>query len=168
MPAAEGVKNIRHREFNSRRFVWFEWIRLLKTIPKFSAKNITAHKLLIAAHGVVADVGFDVGNDTGKIAEAFEGAAEEICPLVALEHWHAALGEMNHLPKIGVIPTAERNARNQVFFINEAKSLFAKNVIVISAELVKPDARLSECVDAAHGTDARLIPDGKSGAAENS
>src|SRR3954471_11547661 len=61
MTAAEHMENIRDGEFDLRDFARLEWFGFLEAVAKSSAKNIAAHKLLIATHRNVSGIWIRVG-----------------------------------------------------------------------------------------------------------
>src|SRR3954465_7124959 len=71
MTAAEGMKDIRHAEFNLRHLAWFEWFRFLEAVPELPAKNVSPHELLIPTHGHVGRIGGRVGEVTGVNVDEF-------------------------------------------------------------------------------------------------
>jgi hypothetical protein len=79
---------------------------------------------------VVAHVHSKIGGDIEKLFEALDAAAEKISPLRTLQDGVALVIEVNHAAEVGVIPAAKGNSRNEVFFIDKAKGLKSKQLVV--------------------------------------
>ena len=136
-------------------------VRFKKAIE---GSSLALHKLLIAIHAVIADVDLNVSGDAEEIPETLKSAAEKVRPFVTLAPRHPTAGEVDHLPEVGIVPATEGNAGDKILFVHKAKSFLAENMVVVPAELVKTDPRLTEGVNAAHRPDACRFPDGKGGA----
>src|SRR5882724_12037511 len=65
MTPAEGVKHIRHGEFNFRGLSGFEGRGLLEAVAEFAAENIAPHELLIAAHPNMSGIWIRIGKIIG-------------------------------------------------------------------------------------------------------
>ena len=85
--------------------------------------GVALHELLVAAHGVIADVRLDVGGDVKEITKTLKCPAEKIRPLRTFKFRLTAAGEVDHPADVRVIPAAKRHPRNQVLFIHETKGL---------------------------------------------
>src|SRR5205807_10204922 len=105
-------------------------------------------------------------DDIEEVREGLKIARQEVVPFGALQFWLVVAVEVNHLPDVGIIPSAERYPGNQIFLVNETKSAGMKLVIVVTAELVKADARLAKCVDTVDLSSHIVLPHGEDGASE--
>ena len=112
------------------------------------------HELLVTAHRVIPYVGLQVSGYVKKVFEALKCPAEEVRPFSAFQFWLTRAREVDHLTDVGIIPATERDTRNEILLVYETEGFPSQQVIVVAAELVKADPRLTECVNAVHRTDS--------------